>query len=274
MREKASFPGSSASIAEEQGRILVIAEDPWARDTVRVLLSSMGCSCVMASSVQQARATIGQENPSAAIVDAHSTPSASSLELSELAEICVSLRGRVIVLTAEGHDAEVDALIQRYGLPRIRRERLVQDLWDTLNSLLRRNSLFRRVIQAARLVFDSFLEPVPHGIRVSQLAGRRFVYEGGGVTVDLSLEPPLTDSRRISLVGQLMDSVKPDRQLDIHAIALRGPKGPIALASTNKFGEFQFEFDPEPNVALEIETAPDQSVSVVLPRLEWLEKRS
>jgi CheY-like chemotaxis protein len=272
MREKASFPGSPASIAEEQGRILVIAEDPWARDTMRVLLSSMGCSCVMASSVQQARATIGQEKPDAAIVDAHRATSASLPELSGLAEICVSLRGRVVVLTNEGYDSEVAALIQRFNLPRIRRERLLQDLWGTLDSLLRPNSLFRRVIHAARLIFDSFLQPAPEGIRASQLAGRRFVYEAGSVMVDLSLEPPLTDSRRISLVGQLMDSAGSGRQLDIHAVSLRGSKGPIALASTNKFGEFQFEFDFEPNVQLEIETAANQWVSVVLPRLEWLEK--
>lgn len=272
MREKSPFPGGAACIGVEQRRVLVIAEDPWSRDTIRVLLSSMGCHCVMALGLQQALATIRQENIDAAIVDAHGITSTTLCGLSRLDEICVSLRGRVIILTREGEDPEVAALIQRYSLPRIRRERLLQELWGALDPLLRPKSLFRRVIQAARLIFDSFLQPAAEGIRVSQLAGRRFVYEAGSVMVDLSLEPSLADSRRIALVGQLMNSAKPGRQLDIHAVALRRSKAPIALASTNKYGEFQFEFDFEPNVELEIETAANQWISVVLPRLKWPEK--
>jgi CheY-like chemotaxis protein len=273
MREKYSFPASPLCMGGGPGSILVIAEDPWARDTMRILLSSMGCHCVMASSIEQALAKLGQENLDAAIADAHLITAATSPGLSGLDQICLRLGGRVIIVTGQGHDPEVAALVQKYGLPGISRERLLQDLWSTLNSLLRSNSVFRRIINSARLIFDSFLQPAPVGIRISQLAGRRFVYQAGSLMVDLSLEPPQTDTRRISLVGQLLDSAKPERQLDILSVALQGPKGPIAFASTNKFGEFHFEFDPEQNVKLEIETAANQWISVVLPRLEWLEQR-
>lgn len=250
----------------------MIAEDLWARDTIRVLLSSMGCHCVMAASVQQALATINQENPDAAIIDIPGKTSTSSPGLSGLDDLCLGLRGRVIVLTNEPHNAEVAGLIYRYDLPRVRRERLVHELWGVIDSLLRPNSLFRRVFQAARLVFDSFLEPAPEGIRISQPSGRRFVYEAGSLMIDLSLEEPLTDSSRISLVGQLLDSAKPERQLDIFSVALRGATGPIARGYTNQFGEFQFEFDFEPNVELDIATGAKQGVSLILPRLDWLEK--
>jgi CheY-like chemotaxis protein len=271
MREKYSFPVSPACRGGGPGRILVIAEDPWARETIRILLNSMGCHCVMASSVEQARGKLGQENPDAAVVDTHHTTAATSPGLSGFSEICLRLRGRIIIVTGESHDPEVAALIQKYGLPRISRERLLQDLWSTLNSLPQPTSVFRRVMSSARLIFDSFLQPAPAGIRISQPAGRRFVYQTDSLTVDLSIEPSQTNSsRHISVVGQLLDSAKPERQVDILSVALQGPKGPIAFASTNEFGEFHFEFDLEQNVKVEIETAANRCISLVLPQLEWL----
>jgi len=226
----------------------------------------------MASSVEQALAKLGQENPDAAIADTHHTTAATSPGLSGLDEICVRLRGRIIILTGEGHDPEVAALIQKYCLPRIWRERLLQNLWSTLNSLPPPSSVFRRVIYSARLIFDSLLQPAPAGIRISQLAGRRFVYQADSLMIELSLEPPQTDSRRISLVGQVFDSAKPERQLDILSVALQGPKGPIAVALTNNFGEFQFEFDVEQNVKLEIESAANRWISIVLPHLDRVQQ--
>lgn len=272
MRGKYSFPVGSGCMGGGPGRILVLAEDSGARDTIRVLLSSMGCHCVMASSVEQALAKLGQENLDAAIADAHLTAAATWPGLSGLDQICLRLGGRVIIITGQGYDQEVASLVQKYCLPRICRERLLQDLWTTLNSLLRPNSVFRRIMYFARLTFDSFLQPAPAGIRISQLAGRQLVYEAGSLMVDLSLEPPQTGSRRVSLVGQLLDSAKPERQLDILSVALHGPKGPIGAASANKFGEFHFEFDLEQNIKLEIETAANQRISVVLPRLEGVEQ--
>ncbi len=271
MREKHSFPVNPDCRSRGPGRVLVIAEDPWARDTIRVLLGSMGCHCVMACNAEQARAKLRQENPDAAIADTYRTTAATSPGLSGLDEICLRLRGRIIIVTGEDHDPEVAALIQKYRLPQIWRERLLQDLWSTLNSLPKQSSVFRRVI-SARLIFDSFLQPAPAGIRILQLAGRRFVYQADSLMVDLSLEPSQTDSRRISLVGQLLDSAEPERQLDTLSVALHGPKGPIAVASTNKFGEFHFEFDLEQNVKLEIETAANQWISLVLPRQEWSQR--
>jgi hypothetical protein len=57
--------------------------------------------------------------------------------------------------------------------------------------------------------------------------------------------------------------------LDLIPVALHGPKGRIAYATTNKFGEFHFNFDFGPNVSLEIEVGGDQWVSAALPPMEW-----
>jgi hypothetical protein len=224
--------------------------------------------------VRQELATLGQEGPDAVIVDAQRLASATSAALSGLDEICLRLRGRVIVLTSEGQNPEIADLIKKYHLLPISRERLFQDLWGTLNSFLRPISVSRRIMQVARLIFDSFLQPAPVGIRISQLHGRRFMYQAGSLMIDLSLEPPLTDSSRISLVGQLMDSTMPERDLDVLSVGLQGPKGPIALTSTNKLGEFHLEFSLEQNVKLEIETAAQNWVSIVLPSLEWAKKQA
>jgi CheY-like chemotaxis protein len=274
MQEKSSFPAGSAGIGRELGKILLISEDPGVRDTIRVLLSSMGCHCVMATSARQGLATLGQERLGAVIVDAQVLASGTAAALSGLDEICLTLRDRVIVLTSEGQNPEVARLFDRYDPLPIARERLLQDLWGTLNPLLRPISVTRRIMHTARLIFDSFLQPAPAGIRVSQLHGRRFLYQAGSLMIDLSLEPPLTDSRRISLVGQLMDSAKPESDLDVLSVGLRGSEGPIAVSSTNKFGEFHLEFGLEQNVKLEIETAAQNWVSIVLPSLEWAQKRA
>jgi CheY-like chemotaxis protein len=249
-----------------QRKVLIIGEESYARDDMRVLLRSMGCQCVLASSVQIGLAALEEENPDAAIMDLHQMRTSAAQVVSGLYKIGSSLRGRVLLITGERIDPQLSDLINRYSLPCVPRDRLHQELWGCLESLLRSSSLLRRVTQAARLVFDSFLHPLPHGIRTSQLSARRLVYEAGDLMADLWIEPK-TDSRRTALVGQLVDSVKPDRRLDRIPIVLRGQKGTIALATTNEFGEFHVDFDFEPTLTLEMEPSGYQWVSVALPSL-------
>ncbi len=249
-----------------QRRVLIIGEESYARDDMRVLLRSMGCQCVLATSVQLGLAALEEENPDAVIMDLHEMRTSAAQVVSGLDKIGPSLRGRVLLITGERIDPQVSDLINRYSLPCVPRDRLLQELWGCLESLLRPSSVLRRVTQAARLVFDSFLQPLPDGIRISQLPARRLVYEVGSLMADLWIEPQ-TDSRRIALVGQLVDSAKPDRRLDRLPIVLRGQKGPIALATTNEFGEFHVDFDFEPTLTLEMETSRYQWVSLALPSL-------
>jgi CheY-like chemotaxis protein len=249
-------------------KVLIIGEESYAREDMGVLLRSMGCQCVLASSVQIGLAALEEENPDAAIMDLHQTRTSAPQVVSALDKIGSSLRGRLLLITGERIDAQVSDLINRYSLPCVPRDRLFQELWGSLESLLRPSSLLRRVMQAARLVFDSFLQPSPDGIRIlqPQLPARRLVYEAGGLMADLWIEPK-TDSRRAALVGQLVDAAKPDRRLDRIPIVLRGQKGLIAFATTNEFGEFHFDFGFEPMLTLEMEPNGYQWVSVELPSL-------
>ncbi len=226
-----------------QRKVLIIGEESYARDDVRVLLRSMGCQCVLASSVQVGLAALEEENPDAAIMDLHQMRTSAAHVVSGLDKIGPSLRGRVLLITGERIDPQVSDLINRYSLPCVPRDRLLQELWGCLESLLRPSSLL-----------------------LSQPPGRRLVYEAGNLMADLWIEPK-TDSRRTALVGQLVDSAKPDRRLDRIPIVLRGQKGPIALATTNEFGEFDLDFDFEPTLTLEMETSRYQWVSLALPSL-------
>src|SRR6266436_8464287 len=125
---------------------------------MRVLLGSMGCQCVVTSTVQQAIAVLEQENPDAAIVDPRSSGFSAASILSEVDKLYRSLCGRVVVLSRNESEPEVEDLLQRYSLPRVSRERLLQELWGSLESLFRPKEIVRRIINAAHLVFDSFLQ--------------------------------------------------------------------------------------------------------------------
>jgi CheY-like chemotaxis protein len=255
-------------------KVLIICEEPSARDTMRVLLGSMGCQCVVAPSVQQAIVVLEQENPDAAIVDPRSPGFSAAPIFSGLDKIYARLSGRVVVLAGQEQEKEQEfkELLERYCIPSVPRNRLLQELWGNLESLFRPKEVLRRLANVARLVFDSFVQPMPAGVRgVSQASSRQLVYQSGSLMADLRIEPQ-SDFRNFALVGQIADSNKPDRQFDSIPVVLHGPKGPIALSTTNKFGEFQFNFDFEPIFTREIEVPSEPWVSVALPSLEWAQR--
>jgi CheY-like chemotaxis protein len=275
MNSRVQFSGRQKVLVEierQSRKVLIICADPSARDTIRVLLGSMGCQCVVASGVQQAIAVLEQENPDAAIVDPRSSDFSAAPILSGLDKICARLGGRVVVLTGHEKEQEVKELLERYSLPGIRRDRLLQELWGNLESSFRPKEVLRRIMNAAHLVFDSFLQPMPAGVRgLSQLPARQLIYQSGSLMVDLWLEPQ-TDSNSLALVGQIVDSSRPDCQFGSIPVVLHGRKGPIALTTTNKFGEFHFNFDFEPSGTLEIEVGGNHWVSVALPGLQWAQR--
>ena len=81
---------------------------------------------------------------------------------------------------------------------------------------------------------------------------------------DLSLEPQ-GNLQRIPLVGQVLDAAEPERRMASLSLVLQGRAGPIAVAWTNEFGEFHFDFDSEPGVTLEIGVKKNHWVSLELP---------
>jgi DNA-binding response OmpR family regulator len=252
-------------IAQTQRKVLVLGADVLVRDNLRVLLSSMGYRCVVAATLKAALALLEVERLDAAILDPQQVGFPPARMVAAFHKMVPTLRGRAIVLIDQECDPELLRVLDAYSLPWVPRDLLLQEVWPRLDSLLRRNIVHRQITQSARLVLDSFLQPLPAGVRYSlPLSARKLLYESGGLMADLSLEPQ-ENSQRITLVGQVLDAAEPERRLASLSLVLQGRAGPIAVASTNESGEFQFDFDSEPGVKLEIRVKENHWVSLDLP---------
>jgi hypothetical protein len=94
----------------------------------------------------------------------------------------------------------------------------------------------------AQMVFDSFRQPRPVGVRSSHAAARQLVYRAGSTTVDIRVEPE-TGRSRLSLVGQVLDAERPDGSVKALPVILRIGKDDETTTTTNEFGEFHFEVE-------------------------------
>jgi hypothetical protein len=230
--------------------VLMLGANPLVRDNLLVLLTAMGCHCVLAPGLKEALVLLENAKTDAAILDPQADASPAGI-VAAFHKRFPGLRDRTIVLTGEETSPEVLNVLDAYSLPRVPLRRLLQELWPCLDSLLTRKIVPRQVTSSVRLIFDSFLQPARVGVRSSQSAVHRVLYESEGLMADLSLEPH-TGSQRVTLVGQVLDRSRPDPQLGSVPVVLHGQTGLLGVAKTNEFGEFHFEFDAEQGVTLEI----------------------
>jgi hypothetical protein len=115
----------------------------------------------------------------------------------------------------------------------------------------------------AELMFDSFRQPLPAGVRASGVASRQLLYRLGKTLIDMRLEAG-DKPNRISLVGQVLDSSQADRGVsDIPVILLRGTES-MAQTVTNQFGEFQLAFDAAQELHLRIERGEPEAILIPL----------
>lgn len=258
--------------ARTQLKVLMLGASPLVRDNVRVLLRSMGYQCLVASTLKKAEELFELEKADAAILDPQVTDSSPARVVAAFHKRLPDLRGRFIVLIEGESDPELIQVLDAYSILRVRLENLFQELWPSLDSLLRWPAIPRPVTRGAPLVFDSFLEPCPAGIRSSQPMCRQLRYESDSLIADLSLEWQ-RDSQHVTLTGQLLDSAKGEPQLGGVPIVIQGHSGLIRAARANEWGEFHFEFESEPSITLEIKARENLWVSAGLPdlqeRQEW-----
>jgi hypothetical protein len=256
-----------AQVTRTPPKVLMIGAHRLVLDNVRVLLRTMGCLCVVGSNVKEALALLEKERPDAAILDHHLLDSSPAEVSAALHTIALRLEGLVVVLTREQGDSGLLNVVDAYSLPKVPVDVLFQELWPCLDSLLHRNIAPRRVKHSARLVFDSFLQPLADGVRSGQALDHRLLYESGDVMVDLLLEPP-GSSQHMKLVGQILDPTKPGPRVHSAPVVLQNKTEPIEIAITNELGEFQFDFDPGPNLKLEIGVRENHWLSLKLPDLK------
>jgi len=106
------------------------------------------------------------------------------------------------------------------------------------------------------LVFDSFREPLPAGMRAQDRATRHTLYEAGKFFLDLQFEHE-PSSERVTLVGQLTHRENPALVTPANIpVLLMAPKGPVACSICNGLGEFQLEYKPARHLRLHVPLHP------------------
>jgi DNA-binding NtrC family response regulator len=255
------------STRRERQRILIVGQEPLARDDMRILLGSAGCECTVASNVQETLSVMEQKSFDAVVLDPQSSSSQAEEVISRINRFHPNLLGRVVIITDEDRDSETGHLAERYSIPCVQRRFLLQQLWGSLEALFRPEALSPDGTRVARLISDSFRDPLPAGVRGLHDRSRRLLYAAGSLRVDLLIEPE-AGSSRLALAGQVLDSAKPDRKFDGVPVTLQGWKGATAQATTEEFGEFHLDFNFESNVSLQIRIAETNCITVPLPVLE------
>ena len=101
----------------------------------------------------------------------------------------------------------------------------------------------------ARLLYDSFREPLPAGVRTQQRLSRQALYQAGDYSLDLRLENE-SGTSRVTLVGQIQNRKQPGKRLGGVPVLLFSGKQVLGQAVSNSLGEFQMEYAPTKRLRL------------------------
>jgi len=106
----------------------------------------------------------------------------------------------------------------------------------------------------ARLVYDSFREPLPAGVRTQDRVTRHALYEAGRFYLDLRVEHQ-PGTGLVNLVGQLADRDHQPASAAPIPVLLMARNQMVASAVCNRFGEFHLEFQPTRRLRLHVQLA-------------------
>ena|SRR5438105_3423747 len=93
----------------------------------------------------------------------------------------------------------------------------------------------------ARLVYDSFREPLPAGVRSQRHTGHQLMYEAGPYCVDLRLEQEQA-SPNVRLIGQIANRERGAAGVPDVPVFLLSRNLVVNKTETNKFGEFAMQY--------------------------------
>ena len=72
----------------------------------------------------------------------------------------------------------------------------------------------------------------------------------------------------------MLDAAKEEPQVGGVPVVMQGPAGFMGIAKTNQWGEFHFEFEPQPGITLEIRATENLWVSAGLPDSHGVSRRA
>jgi hypothetical protein len=99
------------------------------------------------------------------------------------------------------------------------------------------------------LIYDSFLSPAPVGLRSSWQVGWQGLYHAGECSLDLRIEPELKSSRA-AVIGQITNRALPPIEVANIAVCLKLGKQVVVETVSNRFGEFQMEYEQQGRLQL------------------------
>jgi len=119
-------------------------------------------------------------------------------------------------------------------------------------------------LELASLVFDSTLQPIAAGMRGSSAVVRQLLYKSGSVCIDMRMQPkPGSDA--VVLMGQLLDSAKPDHGVSGIPVSLLCEGDTVSRARTNDVGEFDFGFTALDHLQLVFGIGGNRTIIVPVP---------
>jgi hypothetical protein len=119
-------------------------------------------------------------------------------------------------------------------------------------------------LELAKLLFDSAFQPVAVGVRGSSPVGRQLLYKSGSVCIDMRMQPkPGSDS--VVIMGQLLDSAKPDHGVSGIPVSLLSQGDTVSRGKTNDVGEFDFGITALDHLQLVFGIGDSRTIVVPVP---------
>ena len=127
--------------------------------------------------------------------------------------------------------------------------------WAVVNSVetfrLKKPSAVRFAKELiAELIYDSFSEPLPVGMRQRDLPARQTLYRAEGLELDLKVQ--VTGDKKGAIIGQVI-SEKNCLEVDDLEIDLSCDGERIGASNTNSWGEFMFSDLPRGNYEIQVQ---------------------
>lgn len=121
----------------------------------------------------------------------------------------------------------------------------------------------------ARLVYDSFRDPLPAGMRAGDRPSQA-LFEAEHYSLDLHLNRERVDrergAARMVLVGQIAHRSKTAKRVSELPILLVSGRQVVARGVSNERGEFHLEYDPRARLRLRIPVEAGKRIEIPLPR--------
>ena len=124
------------SPASQLRNVLIVEDEPSIRNVLYLLLAGLGCEGNIAHTARQALAMIQKQSFDAMLLDLRCSEMPALEMASAIRELRPSLVGRVLVITGEVADPQTIEMIKENYWAHIPRQRVMQDLWERLRSLL------------------------------------------------------------------------------------------------------------------------------------------